>query len=152
VGAAGVWTTLNAIGTSEKAYFFRNALWSLRAWLDRRFGGRQAPKRGSGEPLVKGTRFDFWEVIAVVPERRLTLLSHLVAPGAGGLEFEIDEQEDGSGALSATIYWHPAGFLGILYWYALWPAHAWMLRGMVRAIIREARTKRQTTQSEDAIA
>jgi len=147
-----IWGTLSAIGTTGKAYFFCNALWSLRAWLDRRFGGRQAPKRGSGEPLVKATRFDFWEVIAVAPERRLTLLSHLVAPGAGGLEFEIDEQEDGSGALSATIYWHPAGFLGILYWYALWPAHAWMLRGMVRAIIREARTKRQTTQSEDAIA
>ena len=150
--AADVWTALSAIGTKENPYFFRNALWSLRAWLDRRFGGRQAPKRDVGEPLIKGARFDFWEVIAAVPQRRLTLLSHLVAPGAGGLEFEIDGHQDGSGALSATIFWHPAGFLGILYWYALWPAHAWMLRGMVRAIIREARVKRQTTHSEDAIA
>ena len=150
--APEVWVALSALGTKENPYFFRNALWSLRAWLDRRFGGQHAPKRGSSDPLVTGTRFDFWEVIAAVPQRRLTLLSHLVAPGAGGLEFEINEQQTSSGALSATIYWHPAGFLGILYWYALWPAHAWMLRGMVRAIIREARTKRQTTQSEDAIA
>ena len=150
--AAAVWAALGGIGTKENPYFFRNALWSLRAWLDRRFGGRQAPKRDAGAALARGTRFDFWEVIAAVPDKRLTLLSHLVAPGAGGLEFEISESEDGEGDVSATIHWHPAGFLGILYWYALWPAHAWMLGGMVRAIMREARAKRQATQSEDAIA
>lgn len=152
VGAADVWAALSALGTREKGYFFRNALWSLRAWLDRRFGAQQAPKRGPRDPLVTGTRFDFWEVIAAVPPQRLTLLSHLVAPGAGGLEFETGESEDGNGEVSATIYWHPAGFLGILYWYALWPAHAWMLRGMVRAIIREAQAARRAPQSEDAIA
>jgi len=149
--AAEIWRALSEIGTRGKGYFFRNALWSLRAWLDRRFGGRHAPRRPASAPLSTGLKFDFWEVLAATPDRRLTLLSHLVAPGAGGLEFEIGE-DGNKGEVSATIYWHPAGFIGILYWYALWPAHAWMLRGMVRAILRDAQAERRTVHTDDAIA
>lgn len=36
-----------------------------------------------------GDKIDFWEVIVVDPERRLTLSFGMRAPGAGVLEFEI---------------------------------------------------------------
>lgn len=143
---------LSRIGTRDAGYFFLNWVWALRAWLDRRFGGRHGPKRGGAAEITAETVFDFWEVIATVPNRRLTLLSHLVAPGAGGLEFEIGQAEGGRSTLSATINWHPAGFLGLMYWYALWPAHALMLRGMVNAIMRRARTERRVPQRDDAMA
>jgi hypothetical protein len=73
-------------------------------------------------------------VLAAKPGRRLTLVSSLRAPGAGGMEFTITPKADGRATLEAAIHWHPAGFWGLLYWYTLWPAHALMLKGMVRAI------------------
>jgi hypothetical protein len=36
------------------------------------------------------------------------------------------------------MHWHPAGFIGLLYWYQLGPPHALMLDGMVERICRRA--------------
>ena len=132
---ANLYAVLERIGDDAAGYFFLDTVWRLRAWLDRRLGGSDAGRRRAGDALAPGTRFDFWRVLAVAPGRRLTLVSSLVAPGAGGMEFTIEQDEATGGArLAATIHWHPAGFPGLLYWYALWPVHAAMLAGMVRAI------------------
>jgi hypothetical protein len=40
--------------------------------------------------------------------------------------------------VSATAYWHPAGVAGLLYWYALVPAHLFLFRGLTRALERRA--------------
>jgi hypothetical protein len=40
--------------------------------------------------------------------------------------------------VGATAYWHPAGVAGLLYWYALEPAHLFLFRGLTRAIISRA--------------
>jgi hypothetical protein len=40
--------------------------------------------------------------------------------------------------VSATAYWHPAGVWGLAYWYALVPAHAFIFKGLTRAILRRA--------------
>ena len=134
-----LFAVLSQIGDERNGYFFLDPVWRARAWLDRSLGGTDAGRRRAGDSLAPGTRFDFWRVLALVPGRRLTLVSSLVAPGAGGMELEVDRDEATGGAhLSATIHWHPAGFPGLLYWYALWPAHAAMLSGMVQAICRKA--------------
>ncbi len=136
---ASLFAVLEQLGVARAGYFFLDVVWRLRAWLDRRLGGNDAGRRQSGDSLRPGTRFDFWRVLACTPGRRLTLVSSLVAPGAGGMEFTIDpEQASGGARLTATIHWHPAGFPGLLYWYALWPVHAAMLDGMVRAMCRKA--------------
>lgn len=138
-----VWRVLERIGTRTDEYFFLNGVWRLRLWLDRRVGGEQAGRRpdGAGAPQA-GERFDVWRVLAAVPATRLTLVSGLVAPGTGGMEFEITPTPEGGSTVGATIHWHPAGWPGLLYWYALGPIHALMLRGMVRAIARRAATAR----------
>lgn len=142
--AERLWATLERLGDARHGYFFFDPLWRLRSWLDRRLGGEDAGRRRVGDALAPGARFDFWRVLGLTPGRRLTLTSSLVAPGAGGIEFTIDrnpadsESPNGGARLTATIHWHPAGFLGLFYWYLLWPPHAAMLAGMLRAICREA--------------
>ena len=84
-----------------------------------------------------GDVVDSWRVIALEPDRRLTLLMEMKAPGAGVLEFVVQPQATGA-SVSATAYWHPAGVWGLVYWYALIPAHAFIFRGLTRAIIRRA--------------
>jgi hypothetical protein len=40
--------------------------------------------------------------------------------------------------VTATAYWHPAGVAGLLYWYALVPAHLFIFTGLTRALVRRA--------------
>jgi hypothetical protein len=40
--------------------------------------------------------------------------------------------------VTVTAYWHPAGALGLLYWYAFAPSHALVFHSMARAIALRA--------------
>jgi hypothetical protein len=90
--------------------------------------------------LRVGDAIDAWRVIALEPERRLTLLMEMRGPGSGVLEFEIHERQDHR-VLQATAYWHPAGPAGLIYWYSLLPVHAFLFRGMTAAIAKRAEKK-----------
>ena len=92
------------------------------------------------DPSVRvGDVVDSWRVIALEPDRRLTLLMEMKAPGAGVQELVVKPNPDGSGSsVTATAYWHPAGVPGLLYWYLLVPAHLFLFRGLTRAIQRRA--------------
>ncbi|MBT8416892.1 MAG: DUF2867 domain-containing protein, partial [Silicimonas sp.] len=84
-----------------------------------------------------GDIIDSWRVIEVVPEERLTLLMEMKAPGAGVLEFRIDDRGT-EREITVHAYWHPAGVWGLLYWYATLPIHTALFRGTARAIARRA--------------
>jgi hypothetical protein len=85
-----------------------------------------------------GDKVDSWEVIGVEPERRLTMAFGMRAPGAGVLELEITPEPPRHHRVTATAYWHPAGAAGLLYWYALEPAHGLIFGGLTREICRRA--------------
>ena len=72
------------------------------------------------------------------PRKQLTMLLEMKAPGAGVLEFDIEDTGNGQRTITTTIYFHPAGVWGILYWFALLPFHAFIFRGMTRQIARQA--------------
>jgi len=84
-----------------------------------------------------GDVVDSWRVIALEPERRLTLLMEMKAPGAGVLEFDIDDEGEFR-RITARAFWHPAGVWGLLYWYMTWPFHRLLFRGMTREIAARA--------------
>jgi hypothetical protein len=76
-------------------------------------------------------------VEAYEPDRRLRLAAEMRLPGRAWLEFEVDE--DGHGAtIRQTAEFDPAGLLGRLYWYGIYPLHALVFRGMLRAIAEQA--------------
>ncbi len=58
-------------------------------------------------------------------------------PGSAVLEFEVEETQNGS-RIATTAYFHPAGVLGLLYWYVLTPVHPFIFRGMTRALAKKA--------------
>ena len=97
--------------------------------------------RGRRDPdaLRLGDVIDYWTVIGIEPERRLTLHFGMKAPGSGILEFDLrPATEDGDTEITITAYWHPRGVWGLLYWYTLAPAHLFIFRGWTRAIVRRA--------------
>ena len=137
----------------EHGYFFANSLWWIRRAIDWTVGGPSFRRRRRHPTELRvGDVVDSWRVIALEPDRRLTLLMEMKAPGAGVLEFVVQPQPEAGGAptadgagpstvttsVSATAYWHPAGVWGLVYWYALVPAHAFIFKGLTRAILRRA--------------
>jgi len=125
----------------DAGYFFADWLWNIRRGLDWLAGGPSYRRRRRHPTELRvGDVVDSWRVIALEPGRRLTLLMEMKAPGAGVLEFVVKPGPDGTGSrVNATAYWHPAGVLGLAYWYALVPAHLFLFRGLTRSI--QARSK-----------
>ena len=114
-------------------------IWTLREIADWIVGGPGLTRgRRDARDLRLGDAVDYWTVIGIEPERRLTLHFGLRAPGSGVLEFEIEPLPAGGSRVAATAYWHPRGFWGLLYWAALVPFHLFIFRGMTRAIAAAA--------------
>jgi len=137
-----VWAQVAAIG-GENRYYFANWLWTIREFLDWCVGG-PGLSRGRRDPdeLRLGDAIDSWNTLGVDPPRRLTLKMGMKAPGSGILEFDIRPRPEGGSRVRATAYWHPRGFWGLAYWYALVPAHGFLFRGWTRAIARRAESGR----------
>lgn len=133
-----IWQTITRIG-GDNGYFYLNSLWRIRELLDWLVGGPgMNHRRRHATELRVGDRVDSWSVVGITPQRRLSLAFGMRAPGAGMLELEMEPAGDGNTRVTATAYWHPAGVWGLLYWYALAPAHLIIFRGMTRAICRQA--------------
>jgi uncharacterized protein YbjT (DUF2867 family) len=132
-------STVCAIG-SERGHVFANRAWNLRRAIDWVLGGPSFRRRRRHPAELRvGDVVDCWRVIGLEEGRRLTLLLEMKAPGSGVLEFAVNPRPGQVGSVvNATLYWHPAGVLGLAYWYALAPAHAYLVRGLTRAIQRLA--------------
>lgn len=133
-----VWNVVTQLG-GEAGYFYAAPLWRLRSWIDWLVGG-PGLTRGRRHPteLRVGDTIDYWTVLALERERRLTLDFGMRCPGAGVMEFEIEPLDGAHARVTVTAYWHPQGVWGLLYWYALVPAHRFVFQGMTRAIARQA--------------
>jgi hypothetical protein len=121
-------------------WYFGDALWRLRAWLDRRMGGVGMPRgRRDAHACAVDDVIDGWRVEAYEPDRRLRLSSGLKLPGSGWLEFRVDPLDDGARSLiRQTATFDPRGVGGRLYWYSVLPLHAIVFRGLLRQITRRA--------------
>ncbi len=132
-----VWRELSAIG-GGRGWYYWTWLWRLRGAIDRALGG-VGMRRGRRHPteLRIGDPLDFWRVVGVEPGQRLTLVAEMKLPGSAVLELETADAEAGA-TMRLRAHFHPAGMLGLLYWYVLWPIHQVMFRGLARAIVRRA--------------
>lgn len=130
---------IRRIGGAAGWYAF-DGLWRIRGLLDLLIGG-VGLRRGRRDPetLRVGDTLDWWRVEAYEPDRRLRLFAEMKLPGRAWLEFEVEPAErDGSAArgvrIRQTATFHPAGLAGLAYWYGVYPLHALVFRGMIRAI------------------
>ena len=81
-----------------------------------------------------GDALDFWRVLKVERPRRLLLLAEMKAPGEALLDFQLKPDGDDQVELQLLSRFLPKGLWGILYWYAMYPLHAWIFSGMLKSI------------------
>ncbi len=142
-----LWRQITAIGGNNR-YYYLDFLWTIRESVDWLLGG-PGLNRGRRHPteVRLGDTIDFWKVVALQESKQLTLLMGLKAPGSGVLEFALNPEADGRTRLTVTAYWHPAGVWGLLYWYAMTPAHLLIFEGLAREIADRAEREEDKTRS-----
>jgi hypothetical protein len=133
-----LWRVICRVG-KDGDFFYANWLWWPRRCLDWILGGPSfRRKRRHPDELRVGDAVDAWRVIAMQPGKQLTMVMEMKATGAGVLEFDIDDNDNGQRTITVTAYFHPAGVWGILYWLTMLPFHAFIFRGMTREIAARA--------------
>jgi hypothetical protein len=122
----------------DTGWYYANWLWRLRGLIDYVFGG-VGLRRGRRDPekLRVGESLDFWRVEEYEAKKRLRLFAEMNLPGRAWLEFEVKPVETGT-EIHQTAIFDPLGSLGQLYWYILYPVHAWIFSGMLKNIARKA--------------
>lgn len=119
-------------------WYYGEWLWRLRGFLDLLAGG-VGTRRGRPRPddLAEGDALDFWRVERLEPGRLLRLRAEMKVPGRAWLQFEVAPSGTKS-EIRQTAIFDAAGLAGLLYWYALYPIHRFVFRGMLRGIAARA--------------
>lgn len=145
--ASELFTSIRRVG-GKGGWYYANSLWRVRGAMDRMIGG-VGLRRGRRDPehILIGDALDFWRVRDFVDGSRLLLHAEMKVPGDAWLEFAVQSLGEGRSELSQTAYFRPKPFWGQLYWYALYPLHWFIFRGMARNIARSAelRAAKQNT-------
>lgn len=122
----------------ETGWYAWDWLWQARGFLDMLAGGVGMRRgRSSLTALRIGDTVDFWRVEAFEPNRRLRLIAEMKLPGRAWLDFEVTTEGEFS-TIRQTAIFYPAGLLGRAYWYAVYPLHMLVFRGMLRGIKKAA--------------
>jgi hypothetical protein len=136
--AAQVFGVLQNLG-GKSGWPYANILWRIRGWVDRWLGGvGMSLGRTGGESLQAGDGVDFWRVEEVVPGERISLRAEMKLPGRAWLQFILLPESRERTLLSCVAWFEPRGLAGEVYWGLLYPIHALIFRGMVRAVARKS--------------
>ncbi|HWI18246.1 MAG TPA: SDR family oxidoreductase, partial [Vicinamibacterales bacterium] len=122
---SAVFEVLMRLG-GKRGWFRYNQLWRLRGLMDRLVGG-PGTRRGRRHPerLSWGEAVDFWRVVELQPQQRLTLRAEMRVPGDAVLDFTLTPLpgDATSTRLVQTARFRPRGLYGLLYWYLVLPFH-----------------------------
>jgi uncharacterized protein YbjT (DUF2867 family) len=124
-------------------WYYANGFWRLRGLLDQMVGG-VGLRRGRRDPirLAVGDTLDFWRVEAFEQDRLLRLRAEMKSPGRIWLQFEVTSDQVET-TLHQTAIFDPHGLGGRVYWYALYPIHYLIFKGMLQRIGRAVTAPRQ---------
>ena len=151
--------------------------WKLRGLMDAAIGG-PGLRRGRRDPdrILEGEALDFWRVESLVAPGEAAALSgkpgagepallrlraEMKVPGVAYLQWESEpcppgeNGQPGGTRIVQTALFEPKGFRGLLYWYAMLPAHGFIFPGMVRGVARtavELQAEREAGRAEPAPA
>ncbi|MEZ5345660.1 MAG: SDR family oxidoreductase [Pyrinomonadaceae bacterium] len=146
--AHSVYKSFTGIG-GEKGWLAWNWAWKLRGYFDALVGG-PGLSRGRRHPadVHVGEVLDFWRVEELEEDRLMLLRAEMKVPGKAWLQFEAIKKGEDTQLVQTAMY-VPKGFLGVAYWYAMYPAHLFLFGQMARNIAKAAEVYERNSDGED---
>jgi len=133
-------TSANISNTIDKVWkiggntgwYHANWLWKIRGFMDLLSGGVGLRRgRTNQDEINVGDALDFWRVIyADKEEGRLLLFAEMKLPGEAWLEFNANEN-----TLIQTATFRPHGLWGRVYWFAVYPFHGIIFKGLLNKLV-----------------
>jgi hypothetical protein len=119
----------------ERGWYYCNWLWNIRGFLDKLFGGVGLRRgRTNVNTINTGDTLDFWRVLAADKQnKRLLLYAEMKLPGEAWLEFKLIHKNNKDFLVQSATF-RPKGLPGRLYWYAMFPFHIFIFKGMAAKI------------------
>lgn len=139
---APAWAVFRAVCRvgGGNGWYAADILWKIRGWMDQLAGGPGLRRgRRDSETVGYGEALDFWRVVGFERDRRLALRAEMKLPGEAVLEFRLEGLDERECVLHQSALFRPRGLLGLVYWYSVLPFHAFVFRGMLNGIERQAR-------------
>ncbi|MFT5041156.1 MAG: hypothetical protein ACI8TX_002128 [Hyphomicrobiaceae bacterium] len=138
--AKQVFAAVEAIGGTT-GWYYADFLWQIRGWLDLLVGGAgMRRQRAHPSRLARDNVVDCWRVAVIERPHLLRLQAEMKLPGRAWLEFRVREDDSGC-VVQQTATFDPIGFWGLAYWYAIYPLHNLVFRGMLNGLVRAAEMK-----------
>ncbi len=143
-----VFKSFTGIG-GEKGWLAWNWAWKVRGFFDALVGG-PGLSRGRRHPtdVHVGEALDFWRVEDLKEDRSMLLRAEMKVPGKAWLQFEAVKKGEDTQLVQTAMY-VPKGFLGLVYWYAMYPAHLFLFGQMARNIAKAAEVYERNNDGED---
>jgi len=117
-----------------RGWLHANFLWQLRGGIDKLLGGTGMRRsRVRFIPLRAGDSLDFWRVYEA-NDSRLLLQAEMKLPGKAWLQFRVFPMDKSTTCLRMIASFEPLGLVGRAYWWALYPVHVVLFRGLLRRI------------------
>ncbi len=137
---ANVDSTFKAFASlGGKNGWYANFLWRIRGYIDLLFGGVGLRRgRRSETELLPGDPLDFWRVEEIEKNKLLRLRAEMKLPGKAWLQFQAEQNLDGTTKLIQTAFYESKGLWGLLYWYSVYPLHGLIFGGMIKSIKKSA--------------
>jgi hypothetical protein len=96
------------------------------------------PRASRHADLRLGDVIDYWTVLAIEPERSTDAALRPQGTGLRRPRVPDHSRRCEHTQLRITAHWHPRGVWGLMYWYAMLPAHLFLFRGWTRKLARLA--------------
>lgn len=128
-------------------WYYGDYLWQIRGVIDLLLGGVGMRRHRAHQSKVNiGDVIDCWRVEAFEEHSLLRLRAEMKLPGRAWLQFEVTPKGKQS-LIRQTAMFDPLGLGGLLYWYLLYPAHAFIFRGMLNGICQAAENEQNAQRT-----
>tara|TARA_Y100000996_G_scaffold168306_1_gene130828 strand:- start:488 stop:1930 length:1443 start_codon:yes stop_codon:yes gene_type:complete len=124
---------INDIG-GPNGWYFANFLWKIRGWLDLLVGGVGTRRtRFKKDRFVIGDTLDWWRISDTIEGEMVEFKAEMKLPGEAYLKFSVNPFGKDT-EIVQTAGFNTNNLAGILYWYSLYPLHAFIFSRMIKAI------------------
>ncbi len=130
-----VWNAIQSI-IGSKGWNYGSWIWRFRGYIDILLRGK-----GMGDitrhisQLESGSSVDCWEIIGLMPRRRLRLMATLKIPAAMFLTISLKAANSKGSEVALELHYHPYGFAGLLAWYSLLPFRRHVMGRLIDRIL-----------------